>query len=60
MIAVLLVALGGPLLGLWVAVVAACAHDALAPQPAPEPVPYVRRYTLDRYRARQGHERAAT
>jgi hypothetical protein len=53
MIVALLCVLCAPLLGAWVAVVVVCAQDALAPETAPEPVLYVRRHTLDQYRARR-------
>lgn len=37
----------------WLTVMVVVIEDAFAPESAPEAVPYVRRYTLDRYRAEQ-------
>lgn len=56
----LLCVLCAPLLGAWAAVVAVCAQDALRPERAAEPVLYVRRHTLDRYRLDRDRARLVT
>jgi hypothetical protein len=51
--------LTGLLLAAWGIVVVHCAQVALAPERAPEPVPFQRCYAADHYRRRRDVQRSA-